>query len=117
VLGLARARAVLISHGNTRVSANTVITVRDLAKDVPLIARAKNIEQVQRLEGLGATLAVAEMFEASLQLGGALMKELAIPDVEISRILETFRAEDYALTRRAENGAPVLETETGASGV
>jgi hypothetical protein len=58
---------------------------------------------VQKLEKAGANLAVAEMFEASLQLGGALLKEVGISDHEISRIIDIFRAEDYALTRTAEN--------------
>lgn len=102
-LGIKRAEAVIITHNDTRVALQTIATIRDIAPEIPIIARAKNIEQVQKLERAGATLAVAEMFETSLQLGGALMKALGIPDHEITRIIDIFRAEDYALTRTAEN--------------
>jgi CPA2 family monovalent cation:H+ antiporter-2 len=81
--------------------------VRDLNMDLPIVARARNIEQVHKLEKAGANLAVAEMFEVSLQLGGSLLKEIGVSDHEVNRIIEIFRAEDYALTRTAENEAPL----------
>jgi CPA2 family monovalent cation:H+ antiporter-2 len=102
-LAIERARAIIITHNDTRVALQTIMAVRELEQDLPIIARARNIEQVQKLEKAGANLAVAEMFEASLQLGGALLKEVGISDHEISRIIDIFRAEDYALTRTAEN--------------
>ena len=102
-LGIERARALIITHNDTRVALQTIHSVRDLNSEIPIIARAKNIEQVHKLERAGANLAVAEMFEVSLQLGGSLLKEIGISEHEISRIIDMFRAEDYALTRTAEN--------------
>lgn len=102
-LAIERARAMIITHNDTRVAIQTITSVRDIGLDLPIIARARNIEQVQKLEKAGATLAVAEMFEVSLQLGGSLLKEVGISDHEISRIIDIFRAEDYALTRTAEH--------------
>ncbi len=104
-LGVARARALIITHNDTRVALQTINNLRETHPDLPIIARARNIEQVQKLEKAGANLAVAEMFETSLQLGGALLKSLGISEMEISRIIELFRAEDYALTRTAEKDA------------
>ncbi len=101
-LGIQRARAVIITHNDTRVALQTITTVRELNHDIPIIVRAKNIEQVQKLENSGADIAVAEMFEASLQLGGALLKSVGVNEYEIGRIIEMFRAEDYMLTRSAE---------------
>ena len=102
-LGIERAKAVILTHNDTRVALQTIHSVRDLNSEIPIIARAKNIEQVHKLERAGANLAVAEMFEVSLQLGGSLLKEIGVSEHEISRIIEIFRAEDYALTRTAEN--------------
>lgn len=101
-LGINRARAVIITHNDIRLALQTIQVVREINPDLPIIARAKNIEQVQKLEKAGANLAVAEMFEVSLQMGGALLKALAINEYEISRIIDMFRAEDYMLTRSAE---------------
>lgn len=101
-IGIERASAVIITHSDIRTSRQTILSVREFTRDIPVIARAKNIEQVQRLESAGANMAVAEMFETSLQLGGALLRTMDIGDHEVSRIIEVFRAEDYALTRMAE---------------
>ncbi len=101
-LGLARARALIITHSDTRVALQTIATIRETNRDLPIIARAKNIEKVLKLETAGANLAVAEMFETSLQLGGALLKSLGVSEHEIIRIIDIFRAEDYALTRASE---------------
>ena len=106
-LGAERARAMIITHNDTRVAIQTIIAARELNSDVPIIARARNIEQVQKLEAAGANMAVAEMFEVSLQLGGSLLREIGVSDHEISRIIDIFRAEDYALTRTAENESPI----------
>lgn len=102
-LAIERAKAVIITHNDTRVAIQTIETIRDLGIDLPIVARAKNIEQVEKLESAGATLAIAEMLEASLQLGGSLLREIGIAEHEINRIIEIFRAEDYAMTRKAEN--------------
>ncbi len=101
-LGIARARAVIITHSDTRVALQTIASIREINRDLPIVARAKNIEKVLKLETAGANLAVAEMFETSLQLGGALLKLLGTTDYEISRIIDVFRAEDYAMTRESE---------------
>jgi len=101
-LGLTRARAIIITHNDTRVALQTIATIREANRDLPIIARAKTIDKVLKLEAAGANLAVAEMFETSLQLGGALLKALGTTDYEIIRIIDIFRAEDYAMTRESE---------------
>lgn len=101
-LGLARARAVIVTHNDMRVAERTVRAVREQSRDVPIIARAVNIEQVQNLESAGANLAVAEMLETSLHLGGALLRAVGVAEHEVSRVLESFRAENYALARSTE---------------
>lgn len=99
-VGIQRAQAIILTHGDARLSRQTILAVRAINPTLPIIVRAHNIDEVIELEGAGATLAVAEMFETSLQLGGALLKELGVPDMEISRVLEVFRAQDYAMTRK-----------------
>jgi CPA2 family monovalent cation:H+ antiporter-2 len=102
-LGIQRARAMVITHSDIRIALQTIHTVREINQDLPIIVRAKNIEQVQKLEKAGATLAIAEMFETSLSMGSALLKSIGVADLEISRIIDLFREEDYALTRASEN--------------
>jgi monovalent cation:H+ antiporter-2, CPA2 family len=102
-LGIQRARAIVITHSDVRIALQTIHTIRELNHDIPIIVRAKNIEQVQKLEKAGANLAIAEMFETSLSMGTALLKSIGVADLEIARIIDLFREEDYALTRASEN--------------
>ncbi len=104
-LGIQRARAVIVTHNDTRVALQTIQTIRELNHDLPIIARAKNFEQIHKLESAGANRAVSEMFETSLQMGAALLRSIGITDFEITRILDIFRDEDYAMTRASENEA------------
>lgn len=101
-VGLPRARAAIVSHSYTGAALKTIAAIRSLRPNIPIIARAHSIDEVMELEKAGATLALAEMFETSLQLGGALLKESGVTDTEIVRALAAFRASDYALARRAE---------------
>jgi CPA2 family monovalent cation:H+ antiporter-2 len=101
-LGIGRARAVIVTHNDTRTALQTIAAIREINRDIPIIARAKTIEKVQKLEAAGANLAVAEMYEVSLQLGGALLKSVGVSESEVSRIIDVFRAEDYAMTRDSE---------------
>lgn len=102
-LGIQRAKAIVVTHADIRIALQTIHTVRELNSDIPIIVRAKNIEQVQKLEKAGANLAIAEMFETSLSMGTALLKSIGVADLEIARIIDLFREEDYALTRASEN--------------
>jgi CPA2 family monovalent cation:H+ antiporter-2 len=101
-VGVEHARAVIITHSDPAIAGKTIMAVRALRQDVPIIVRAKNLQQVEWLERLGANIAIAEMFETSLQLGGALLKEIGVDDAEITRVVQSFREGDYALTREAE---------------
>lgn len=98
-VGLERARAVIITHADTRISERSIRKIRNLNRDLPIIARARDYAEVRALEDAGATLAVAEMFETSLQLGSALLRDLGVAEAEISRVLDRFREDDYARVR------------------
>ena len=103
-VGLEHAKAIIVTHADPAQAGKTVLAVRAQRKDVPIIVRAKNLQQVEWLERLGANVAVAEMYETSLQLGGALLKYSDVDNAEITRVIQSFRDGDYALTREAESG-------------
>src|SRR6185437_14402132 len=56
-----------------------VATVRQTRSDLVIVARARDAEQAKRLYQLGATDAVPETIEASLQLSEALLAGIGIP--------------------------------------
>ena len=101
-ISYSRARAAVVTVNNIYTASKTIIALKNLAPDIPVIARTSDLSHIRRLEQAGADLVVSEMYETSLQLGGAVLRRLQVPDHEISRITELFRERDYALTRAGE---------------
>ncbi len=101
-VSIEQARAAVITTHDFYTANKTVVAIRNMVPGVPIIARGRDLQHLQKLELAGADVAIAEKFEASLQLGGAVMRRLNVPDYEISRIIELFRERDYALTRTGE---------------
>lgn len=106
-VSLESARAAVVSTHDFYSANKIVVALKNLAPAVPIIARSRDLQHLQKLEMAGADLAIAEKFEASLQLGGAVMKRMGIPDHEITRIIDLFRERDYALTRSSEVGRDI----------
>jgi CPA2 family monovalent cation:H+ antiporter-2 len=78
-LGLERARAVVVTASNPTFTDAVVKTVRSLRDDVHIIARARDASHAQRLYQMGATDAVPETIEASLQLAENTLIDLGVP--------------------------------------
>ncbi len=98
-IGVERASAAIITVNDPAAAERMVVSTRASAPRLPIIARAHDLKNVLALEAAGANVAVSEMFESSLQLGGALLKSIGVADHEILRIIEIFRDRDYALAR------------------
>jgi len=78
-MGLDRARAVVITASNATFTEACVASVRQARADVHIIARARDARHAQRLYQLGATDAVPETFEASLQLAENTLIDVGVP--------------------------------------
>ena len=78
-LGLARARALVVTLNAPRAVEAVVRLARAERGDLTLVARARDAQQATLLYELGATDAVPETVEASLQLSEALLVDIGVP--------------------------------------
>ena len=78
-LGIERARAVVVTASNPAFTDQVVKAVRAMRADVHIIARARDASHAQRLYEMGATDAVPETIEASLQLAENTLIDLGVP--------------------------------------
>ncbi len=78
-LGLAKARAVVVTASNAGFTDKVVEAVHGARPDVHVIARARDAAHAERLYRLGATDAVPETIEASLQLAENTLIDLGVP--------------------------------------
>lgn len=101
-VSLEKAKAAVVTMNDYEIAHRSVIAMHNMAPGVPVIARADDLKNLLKLESAGASLAISEMYEASLQLGAAVLNRLDIAEHEISRITGLYRDRDYALTRANE---------------
>lgn len=99
-LGIDRAHTILLTHSDMKASKAAIPQLRRTYPELVIIARASDEKKAHTLLDLGAHQVVPETLEASLQLGGALLKDMGTPEVEVERVIAHFRAKNYALTEQ-----------------
>jgi CPA2 family monovalent cation:H+ antiporter-2 len=77
------------------LASRAVHVLRRLRTSMPIIARAHDVADCERLVRAGATAAVPEIVEGSLQLGGVLLRQLGESPERVNQLLEQFRQETY----------------------
>ena len=77
--GLMQATGLIITIDNTKSVDKIVSHVRALRPDILIVARARDAEHARHLYAVGATDAVPETIEASLQLSEAALVGLGVP--------------------------------------
>jgi CPA2 family monovalent cation:H+ antiporter-2 len=77
--GLATARAVVVTMDAPEAAEAVVAAARGARPDVAIVVRARDARHAARLYELGATDAVPETIEASLQLSEAVLVDIGVP--------------------------------------
>ncbi|OYX29880.1 MAG: potassium transporter TrkA [Caulobacterales bacterium 32-69-10] len=77
--GLATAPALVVTMDAPEAAEAVVAEARRLRPDIVIVARARDARHAGRLYALGATNAVPETIEASLQLSEALLVDIGVP--------------------------------------
>jgi CPA2 family monovalent cation:H+ antiporter-2 len=77
--GLATARALVVTMDSPEAVEAVVASARRLRTDMPIVARARDARHAGKLYALGATNAVPETIEASLQLSEAVLVDVGVP--------------------------------------
>lgn len=77
--GLEQAPALVVTMDSPEGVEAVVGAAHEMRADLTIVARARDARQAQRLYELGATDAVPETVEASLQLSEAVLVEIGVP--------------------------------------
>jgi CPA2 family monovalent cation:H+ antiporter-2 len=103
--GLATAPAVVVTMDSPEAVEAVVGVVRRLRPDVILVARARDARQASKLYELGATDAVPETVEASLQLSEALLVDIGVPMGLVIASIHEHRDEVRQALQKAKDAA------------
>jgi len=90
-----RASLAIITVDSHAVALRAVAELRRHCPQVPVIARARDLEASATLIGAGAIHAYPETIEASLRLGATALRMLRIPTADIDQMLQDIRDWDY----------------------
>lgn len=95
-----RASLVIITADGPTAALSALSYLRRICPQVPVIARARDLEASSRLLDAGAVHAYPETIEASLHLGAAALQMLQVPSDDIDQVVQDVRDWRYG---------PVLE--------
>ena len=101
--GLADAPALVVTMDDPEGAETIVAVARSLRPKLTIVARARDARHAQRLYDLGATDAVPETMEASLQLSEAVLVEIGVPMGLVIASIHERRDEFRAQLNRPES--------------
>jgi len=88
-------RAVVLALDNTTHAKSTLRAARGVAPRIRIFARARNMSEANLLTAEGAKLALPETIESSFMLGAQVLENLGRTPVDINKILNDLRADNY----------------------
>ncbi len=95
--GAEAAQLLLVSLDNPNSAERCVQGMHHHYPELPIHARARDREQAIKLRELGATLAVSETLEASLQLGGGVLQSAGRSPEQVNELLDEYRRGVYGV--------------------
>ncbi|MDK9722736.1 MAG: monovalent cation:proton antiporter-2 (CPA2) family protein [Rhodospirillales bacterium] len=93
--GASETSLVIVTLDQVGAAERTVHALRSHFPKVHIFARARDPKQGAALMMAGATFCIPETLEASLQLGGAALKELGAGDKDVETLIHELRRENY----------------------
>ncbi|AJP48113.1 potassium transporter [Rugosibacter aromaticivorans] len=103
--GLARASVVIITFADVAAALRVIHRVRELRPEVPIVSRARNEEDMEKLYAAGAAEVVPEALESSVMLATHALALSGIPMHKVIKRLREMREQHYALLRGFFHGA------------
>ncbi len=100
--GLKRARALVVAGPDEDASALVVTAARDMAPDLPIIARASSEDGTRRLSDLGAQDVIHPELEGGLEIVRHTLLKLGFPSQEIYRYTDAVRRDHYDMGLNTE---------------
>jgi voltage-gated potassium channel Kch len=102
-VGAERAAVLVVALDKAEPARRLVHIMRHHYPDTPIYARARDRKHGGQLHKAGATSAISETLEASLQLGGTVLHASGLPDDEVTRLLQELRREYYGEQNNPSN--------------
>lgn len=97
--GLMRASVIIVTVSDTQLSEKVLHHVQELRPDLPVVVRALDERDMERLTRAGATEVVPEALEGSLMLASHAMVLVGVPLNRVLKRVRQTRSQRYSLLR------------------
>jgi CPA2 family monovalent cation:H+ antiporter-2 len=97
--GVARAAAVVVTFADVAAAVRVLSHLHELNPAVPVIVRARDESDIERLTAAGATEVVPEAFESGVMLASHTLVVVGVPLSRVMRRVSQVRDERYRLLR------------------
>jgi CPA2 family monovalent cation:H+ antiporter-2 len=115
-VGIANARLLVIGHHDLPAALAVLDAVRTLRPGLPVMVRATDESQVDKLRAAGATEVVPETLEAALMITAHALLLLDVPLARVLRRIKEQRTGRYQLLKEFIRGdAPYLDEDAPAA--
>lgn len=108
-LGVARAHAVVIAISDAAATRRITALARSLNPSCTIVARTRQVHEVDALLELGATAAIPEELETSIEIVSRILATYLVPRVEINAFVSELRAGEYEMFRSLADPSGVRE--------
>lgn len=93
--GASRARALVCTLNNVAPATRLVHVMRQLYPTIAIFARGRDRQHCDQLMKAGATVAVSETLESSLQIGGSVLNAMGVDEADANELIDAFRRAYY----------------------
>lgn len=93
--GAGQAGVIVCTLDQAVPAVRLVKILRQYYPDIAIHARGHNQQHCNELLEAGATIAISETLEASLQMGGAVLNTMGVFEEDAAELIESFRKEYY----------------------
>ena len=97
--GVGRAGLVLVTIDNPAVAERVVTAIRNFFPDIPIVARARDLEMRDRMLRAGVREAVPEAVELAITLGAVALRHMGVAEADARDIADMLRRRAFAALR------------------
>jgi CPA2 family monovalent cation:H+ antiporter-2 len=97
--GISRAAAVVVTFADANAALRVLAHIHELNPGVPVVVRARDEADIERLSAAGASEVVPEAFESGVMLASHTLVWLGVPLSRVMRRVAQVREEHYELLR------------------
>jgi CPA2 family monovalent cation:H+ antiporter-2 len=103
--GISRAAAVVITFADAAAAVRVLANIHNLNPSLPVIVRAHEERDIEKLTAAGASEVVPEAFESGLMLASHTLVWVGVPLNRVVRRMRQLRDQQYGLLRGLFHGA------------